>query len=397
MLKVTLPKLTHDMRTARFIEWHRHEGDAVRRGDLLYAVETDKAAVDVEAEADGILGGISARPDDEIAIGQVIAYLLAPGEEAPVLPAGASGSPAVTAAPSQADRLPISPPAGPQLDPHNGGRMVATPLARRAAREMGIDPSTVQGSGPRGRVVYADVLRSARASVPGRETSTPPGGPEYEVIARTHVQVQTADRLVQMWQTTPQFVLECSADMAEAIRWREQTGGRMSYTALLVRAVAAALRRVTQVNSLWVGEELRCYRTIHVGIAMATGAGLVVPVIHHADRLTTGEIQSRLDDLRERAEAGRLQLADLSGGTFTLSNLGMYGVDAFTAVINPPQVAILACGRIMETPIGKQGQVVVRPMLCLRLTVDHRALDGAQAAPLLVEVKHLLENPYLLL
>jgi pyruvate dehydrogenase E2 component (dihydrolipoamide acetyltransferase) len=200
-----------------------------------------------------------------------------------------------------------------------------------------------------------------------------------------------------MWQTTPQFVLECSADMTEAIRWHEQAGGRMSYTALLVRVVAEALLRVPRVNSLLVEEELRCYRASHVGVAMATGAGLVVPVIHHADRLAIGEIQTRLDTLRERAVAGRLQLADLSGGTFTLSNLGMYGVDAFTAVINPPQVAIMACGRIMETPIGQHGQVVVRPMLCLRLTVDHRALDGAQAAPYLVEVKHLLENPYLLL
>jgi pyruvate dehydrogenase E2 component (dihydrolipoamide acetyltransferase) len=389
MFEVTLPRLTHDMQSAVFVTWYRQEGDTIKRGDLLYAVETDKTAVDVEAEADGILAGNSALPDDEIAIGQVIAYLLAPGETTPGPTTHATRAFAVPVAPSPADRVPISPTRDHRFDPGSGGRAVATPLARRAAREIGVDLSALHGSGP-------DVLRSAQ-SLPGRDTTEQPAEPEYEVLAQTYIQSQTASRLTQMWQTTPQFVLECSADMSEAIRWREQTGGRMSYTALLVRAVAAALRRVTQVNSLLVGEELRCYRTIHVGIAMATGAGLVVPVIHHADRLAIREIQTRLDTLRERAEAGRLQLTDLSGGTFTLSNLGMYGVDAFTAVINPAQVAILACGRIMETPIGHHGEVVVRPMLHLRLTVDHRALDGAQAAPFLVEVKHLLENPYLLL
>lgn len=274
--------------------------------------------------------------------------------------------------------------------------MVATPLARRAAREIGVDLRTAQGSGPHGRVVYADVLRSAQ-SRPSQEAPAQPSGSEYEVISRTHIQVQTASRLTGMWQTTPQFVLETATDMTEAVRWHEQTAGRMSYTALLVRAIAAALSRAPRVNSLLVEDELRRYRTIHVGVAMATEDGLVVPVIHHADRLTIGDIQARLDDLREQAEAGRLQLADLTGGTFTLSNLGMYGVDAFTAVINPPQVAILACGRIMETPVGHQGQVVIRPTLCLRLTVDHRALDGAQTAPFLVDVKRLLESPYMLL
>jgi pyruvate dehydrogenase E2 component (dihydrolipoamide acetyltransferase) len=189
--------------------------------------------------------------------------------------------------------------------------------------------------------------------------------------------------------------LERAADMTEAIRWHEQGG--MSYTVLLVRVVAAALRRVPQVNAQLVESELRCYRAIHVGVAMAAETGLVVPVIHHADQLTAGDIQTRLDDLRERAEAGRLQRDDLSGGTFTLSNLGMYGADAFTAVINPPQVAILACGRVVESPVGYQGQIILRPMLRLRLTVDHRALDGAQAAPFLVEATRLLENPHLLL
>jgi pyruvate dehydrogenase E2 component (dihydrolipoamide acetyltransferase) len=217
------------------------------------------------------------------------------------------------------------------------------------------------------------------------------------VITRTHIQFQTAARLAQMWGTTPQYVLERAADMTEAIRWHDQAGGRLSYTALVVRVIAAALRRAPQVNSLLVEDELRCYRAIHVGVAMATGAGLVVPVIHNADRLTAEETQARLDDLRERAEAGRLQLADLDGGTFTLSNLGMYEVDAFTAVINPPQVAILACGRILESAVGYQDAVVLRPMLRLRLTVDHRALDGAQAAPFLVDVTRLLESPYLLL
>jgi pyruvate dehydrogenase E2 component (dihydrolipoamide acetyltransferase) len=392
MHKVTLPKLTHDMQTAVFVEWHRQEGDTIRRGDLLYAVETDKAAVDVEAEADGILAGIAARPDQEIAIGQVIAYLLAPGEEVPRPTSDAPESSTTATASAPAKQVLIPPSADQRPDPRSEGRMVVTPLARRAARETGIDLGAVRGSGPHGRVVYADVLRAAQ-SRPDPETLAEA---EYEAITRTHTQSQTAARLTEMWQTTPQYVLECAADMTEAIRWHEQTGGRMSYTALLVRVIGAALRRAPQVNSALVGDELRRYRAIHVGVAMAMGAGLVVPVIRDADRLTTEDIQTRLDDLRARADAGRLQLADLSDGTFTLSNLGMYGIDAFTAVINPPQVAILACGRIMGTPVEYGGHIALRAVLRLRLTVDHRALDGVQAAPFLIETKQLLENPYLL-
>jgi pyruvate dehydrogenase E2 component (dihydrolipoamide acetyltransferase) len=389
-VEVVLPRLTHDMQAGVFVEWYKREGDPIERGEVLYAVETDKATVDVEAEADGILGGVMAQPGDEIAIGQVIAYLLAPGEQAPI-PQIASSAGARRSEPSliSATRAPAKT-APPDVlpGPDAGVRVVATPLARRVAREKGLDLRAVRGSGPRGRVVRADVVRAAAGQ--------PPTAPQYEVIARTHIQDRAAARLTQMWQETPQFVLEISADMTEAIRWREETKGQMSFTTLLVRVTAAALRREPQVNSLLVEGELRRYQAVNVGVAMATGAGLVVPVIHHADRLTAGEIQARLEQLRARAETGRLEPADFSDGTFTLSNLGMYGVDAFTAIINPPQVAILACGRIVETPIELSGQVAPRPMLRLRLTGDHRALDGAQAAPFLLEVKRLLENPHLL-
>lgn len=386
-VEITLPKLTHDMQTAVFVAWHKQKGEAVRRGDALYVVETDKATADIEAQADGVLAGVSVQSGDEVAVGQVIAFLTLPGEAPPEAASAHSGAPE-----------PAMPPAAGIVadsdshDPREGGRVVATPLARRVARETGVDLRTVPGSGPRGRVVRADVLAVAgsMAAVPERVAS-------YEVMSRTRVQQRTAERLVQMWRETPAYVLECAANMAEAVRWREKTAKRMSFTTLLVRVVAAALGRVPQVNSLWVDGALWRYREINIGVAMASSAGLVVPVIHGADRLSAAAIQARLDALRERAEADRLTLDDLRDGTFTISNLGMYGVDAFTAVLNPPQVAILTCGRIIETPVAEAGEVVIRPMLRLRLTVDHRALDGAEAAPFLMTVKALLEDPYQLI
>ncbi len=391
--RIVLPRLTHDMQTGVIAEWYKRAGERVQRGDRLYAVETDKATADVEAEADGILAGIAAQPGDEVAVGATIAYLLAPGEALPestaaTAPAPDRPPPMTSPAPAPAEPAP----AGNWPAPNAGGRVVATPLARRLAREKGIDLRGVAGSGPHGRIVQADVWRAIE-----RPGERPPAEALYEVIRETAIRQRTTARLTRMWGETPQYVLDIAADMTEAIRWREQTGGELSFTTLLVRAAAVALRRHPQVNSLWVEGELRRYHAVNVGVAMATGQGLFVPVIRDADRLTGREIQARLETLRARAEAGRLELSDLSDGTFTISNLGMYGVDAFTAVINPPQAAILACGRIVETPTVVDGAVVIRPLLHLRLTVDHRALDGAQAAPFLVEVKRLLETPYLLL
>ncbi|MBN1285027.1 MAG: 2-oxo acid dehydrogenase subunit E2 [Anaerolineae bacterium] len=373
MLEITLPKLTHDMQTGAFVQWYKREGDAVKRGDALYAVETDKATVDVEAEAGGVLTGVLARPGDEIAIGQVLAYLAAPGETI-----------------ETTGRVP---------GPGAGGRVVATPLARRVAREAGVDLRQVRGSGPHGRIVRADVLRVRRVqTTPAVGAADAPGADsDYEVVARSRVQAQTAARLTRMWQESPLYILDLDADMTEAIRWREKTGRARSFTTLLVKVAAAALENVPQVNSLWIDGELRRHRAVNVGVAIATPSGVIVPVIHDANQLTAQQIQARLAELRERAGAGRLMPSDLGGGTFTVTNLGMYGVDAFAAVINPPQVAILACGRIVETPVARHREVVIRPLLRLRLTVDHRALDGAEAAPFLVAVKDLLENPYRLI
>ncbi len=392
-IKITLPKLTHDMQAGTFVEWYKKEGDSVQVGDVIYAIETDKATAEVEAEAAGIIAGVQAHPGDQLAVGAVLAYLLAPGEPVPETVSPAMPVPEhqpPSAAPVTASGT------GTRLaaldDPGAGGRVVSTPLARRTAREMHVDLQGVVGSGPRGRIVRADVLHAAQQ----RDAEAEPTRP-YVVADRTAVQQRTALRLTQMWQTTPQFVLDLAVDMTEAVRWHRDTAGEMSYTSLLVRAVGLALGQQPQVNSLLVEGELRRYLTVNIGVAMATQDGLVVPVIHGADNLAVREIQSRLTALRARAEAGRLDLAEMTGGTFTISNLGMVGVDAFTAVINPPQVAILACGRVVEMPVVSNGQVVGRPTLHLRLTVDHRALDGAQAAPFLTEVKRLLETPYLLL
>jgi len=379
--KVILPRLTHDMGDGIFGEWLKAEGDEVARGDMLFTVETDKATAEVEAAADGILAGLVARPGDNIPVGTVIAYILAPGETLPDAPEATPEASAVVPAPP-----PLATSPDPD-DPGAGGRIVATPLARKMARAKGVDLQGIAGSGPRGRIVSADVAQVSLPDIPQ----------EYKVAPKTRIQQQTAARLVQMWQQTPQFVLEVSADMTEALRWRAQVEKRYSITTLLVRAAAAALRCHPAVNTLWVDGVCRQVKAVNVGVAMATDDGLVVPVIRHADRLTANAIQRQLDNLRARADTNQLALDDLSKGTFTISNLGMYGVDAFAAVINPPQAAILACGRIVEVPVSIGGQVVVQPRLCLRMTVDHRVLDGAQAAPCLMEIKRLLETPYLLI
>ena len=400
MSEVLMPKLTHDMEAGVLLEWYKQEGDEVQEGEPLFAVETDKATVDVEAGESGVLRGPRFVSGDEVPVGQVVGWIAAPGEEA--LPQSALSSSPCPAVPS---RDPVAP------SPRTGGRIVASPLAKRLAKERGIDLRQLQGRGPHGRITKADVeAYLAQREVPSAPT-VPPGEVPYDVVPLSRLRRTTGERMLTSVRTAPHFDLDIDVDMGEAGRWRaryaEGTEQKASYTALLVQVVARALREHPQLNGSFIDGELRVYREVNVGVAMATAEGLMVPVIHRADELKLGQIQEAITRLREKAgseperQPGQPRQPftpdDVRGGTFTVSNLGMYGIDAFRAIINPPEVAILAVGRIVERPVGVDGQIVLRPIVRLVLSVDHRAVDGAQAASFLATVRRYLENPYLLL
>ncbi len=409
-LEVFMPKLTHDMQAGLLVEWYKREGDEVQKGEPLFAVETDKATVEVEAEAAGVLRGLRFEPGNEVPVGAVMGWIAAPGEDVSL--AGPLPKPATTptpprllsrgvpAPPSRAGAVSLTEASG-IPSPQAGGRIVASPLAKRLAREHGVDLRQIEGRGPHGRITQADVQAHLDQLVEVPAPAAPPGEVPYDVVALSRLRQTTGERMSASVRTAPHFDLEVEVDMTEAGRWRAQyiegTGAEVSYTTLLVKIVARALRKHPQVNAAFIDGQLRVYREVNVAVAMAVEEGLLTPVIRRADEMSLRQIQEVLTLLREKAEGLRFTPDELSGGTFTVSNLGMYGMDAFRAIINPPQAGILAVGRIVERPVGVAGQIALRPMVRMILSVDHRVLDGATAAPFLVGVRTLLENPYLLL
>jgi pyruvate dehydrogenase E2 component (dihydrolipoamide acetyltransferase) len=395
---VKLPRLGQGMELGTIVRWLKAEGERVEKGEPLYEVDTEKATQEVEAEAAGVLLRIAVREGEEVAVGSVLAYIGEPGETLPEDAAapGGDGRRVERAEPEPAREAPASAaaPAPPTRPP--GGRVKASPLARRLARERGIDLAALAGTGPEGRIVAEDVERAAAAAL----AAAPPAG-EVERLPLTGLRRVIARRLSEAWQV-PVFQLEVSADMGRALDLIEQRRRldpdlRLTVTDVLVKICATALLRHREVNVQLAEDALLRFPSAHIGIAVATEQGLVVPVLHGAERLSLAEIAAARGDLVQRARAGRLRREDLEGGTFTISNLGMYGVERFTAVLNPPQAAILAVGRSQERPVARGGAVVVRPMVALTATFDHRAVDGAPAAAFLATVKALLEEPALAL
>jgi len=406
-----MPALGAAQRTGRLVRWLKREGDPVRAGEPLMEIETDKVTVEIEAPASGILAGIRIREGEEAAVGQVIAWIVAPGESAPEAEGAPSpeGSTPSEPPPSEIRATPVAarmaaehgvdlreirPQGGwirkqdvlAYLERRQRGRIPASPKARRLAQELGIDLRQVPGSGPEGAVRAADVLafHAARTAAP-----SPPPLPS---VWRAMV-----ERLTRSWPQTPHFYLQREVRAARLLTWHERAQKRLSvrltYTDLLVKLVAAALREHPRVNAHWHEGAIVVREEIHIGLAVATEEGLVVPVIHHADRLTLEEIAARRQELVERARVGRLRPEDVQDGTFTISNLGMYGIDAFMPVVNPPQAAILAVGRIAERVVPVDGQPSVQPMLTLTLACDHRVIDGARAAQFLATLAELIEEP----
>ena len=399
--EVKLPRLGQGMEAGTITKWLKSEGDTVAKGEPLFEIDTDKVTQEVEADYAGVLLKIELA-SGEAPVGQTIAWIGTQGEEikAAAKPAAPepeevsdTGAPDEKAAqPKVSDTNEVS-----DTSASNGGRIKASPLARRIARERGIELSSLQGTGPDGRIVAEDVERSeAAAPKPG---AAPSG--EVESVPLTNIRKTIARRLTAAWQA-PVFQLTVSADMTRAndlvARARELNPDvRVTVTDLLAKLCAQALMRHRDVNVQYSEDALLKFPTANVGIAVAAPQGLIVPVIRSVERLSLAEVAGARGEIVGRARDNKLTTQDLEGGTFTISNLGMFGIEQFVAVINPPQAAILAVGATIDTPVARDGEVVVRPMLTMTLTVDHRAVDGAAGADFLRTVKQFVEEPALAL
>jgi pyruvate dehydrogenase E2 component (dihydrolipoamide acetyltransferase) len=400
--EVILPRLGQGMESGTIVRWLKSEGEPVEKGEPLFELDTDKVTQEVEAEAAGVLLKIAVA-EGEVPVGQTVAFIGAEGEDVPEVAAPNEPSNRLL----QAEAEPPTEPA-PQREvveaPPGNGRVKASPLARRVARERGIDLHAVRGTGPDGRIVAEDVERAeagAQAPTSNRLLQAPVLAGEVERIPLTSIRKTIARRLTEAWQI-PVFQLQTSAEMtrtnALVAKLRERDPDvRVTVTDVLTKVCAQALMRHREVNAEFTEDAILIHPSANIGLAVAAPQGLVVPVIRAAERLSLSEIPRIRADLVGRARESNLRAEDLEGGTFTISNLGMYAVERFTAVLNPPQAAIVAVGATEERVVPVDGGTAVRPMLTLTGTFDHRAVDGAPAAAFLQTLKESLEDPGLAL
>ncbi len=423
MIEVIMPKLGLTMEEGTIVHWLKGEGEEVKKGDPLFEVQTDKVTMEVEASASGTLGKILVPEGETVPVVQVIGYILEPDEEAPEewpIPVAA----VATVAPRPPAAVPKS---------------LATPAAKRMARDKGIDLAQIKGTGEGGVITREDVLRfeekptrkvvmapprrvkaSPRARRLAKEKGaslseiegTGPGGriteqdildflASQELVTPSPIQRVTAERLSESFTTAPHFYLTMEAQATRLVEWRErlipiieeEVRVRLTFTDMLTLLVAKALQDHPLANASWEDGHIRIAKEINIGMATAVEKGLIVPVIKNADQKSLGEIARERFELADKTAKGKLNLEELEGGTFTLTNLGMFGVDEFGAIINPPQSAILAVGRIAERAMVEDGKVVARPTIRLTLSVDHRVLDGAEGARFLRDLKSVIEEP----
>lgn len=390
-ISVVMPALEMAQETGKLISWLKKEGQQVAKGEPLLEVETDKAVMEVEAPGDGILAGIKVREGDVVPVGQTIAWLVAPGERPPAEAAPvASDTRAVRPAP-RAAAAPVA-----VAEPSTGAGARISPKARRLAREYKVDLNQVRGTGPDGVITTDDVLAAVEPAAVPRPVASLPAAEALSPVARL-----MAERTTQSWTTTPHFYLarDVDASALNALRARlappleKERGLKLSHTDLLVALVSRVLAKHPRLNGSWNGSSVQTNSEVNIGVAAAVKDGVVSVVIAKADKAALADISTQLREKAERARAGRLHPADIAGATFTISNLGMFGVDSFQAIITPPQAAILAVGRIADRVVAVNGQPAVRPMMTLTLSCDHRVVDGAQAAVFLKELAEAIVEP----
>jgi pyruvate dehydrogenase E2 component (dihydrolipoamide acetyltransferase) len=399
-ISVVMPALEMAQETGKLISWLKKEGESVAKGEPLLEIETDKAVMEIESPGDGVLAGVTVQAGTEVPVGQTIAWIVGPGEvppadeiaaasgrkttvpalsPAPAAPAAASANPLATSGDSPAQNIRIS------------------PKARRLASELRVHLADVHGSGSGGEILASDILAAAESRA---------GAPPAPVDSGSSISRLMAERTTQSWTTIPHFFLTREVDAGALNEARQKLGPeiekshdvKLTHTDLLVALVARVLMKHSRMNASWTGGGVHAHAEINIGLAMAVDDGVVAPVIHNAHLAALGAIAVQRRDLAERARTGKLRPADVAGGTFTISNLGMFGVDAFTAIIIPPQVAILAVGsianRVVPIGTGSDARPGIRPMMTLTLSSDHRVVDGARAAQFLRDLLEAIGNPH---
>jgi pyruvate dehydrogenase E2 component (dihydrolipoamide acetyltransferase) len=437
--KVHMEALSPTMEEGQLVRWLKKEGDPVAEGDVLAEIETDKATMELVARGSGVLRAIGLREGGTAPVGTVIAVIAAAAEDiGGLLPAGAGAPAGVSAAASAATttgsgaavpapatsppRAPAAPPAaavrtpeaGPATAPTAGpaeapastpaGRIKASPLARRMAAEAGVAIGGVAGSGPGGRVVKRDIEAAAAAPPAAFAAAAVQAGPEVDEIPVTQMRKTIAKRLVTSIGPVPTFYLTIEVDAARLLAARETVNRRLekdgikaSINDFVVKAVAVALARHPEVNAQWAETVIRRFRRVHVGVAVAVEDGLITPVVKDADRKGIAQIAAEVRELAARGREKRLQPEEYTGSTFSISNLGMFGIDEFTAIINPPESGILAVGQVADKVVAENGQPVVRPRMRMTMSCDHRVVDGATGARFLQTVREFLEEPAMML
>ncbi len=376
-VSIVMPALEMAQETGKIISWLKKEGDLIAKGEPLAEIETDKVVLELEASADGVLAGVTAGPGDVVQVGKTIAWIVAPGEKPPVESANAGPAARTMSEPSRTTASPAV-----SVTRQEAVDVKVSPKARRMAKELGVDLSKVVGTGPGGIISGEDVEAAAKA------TPAPVAGP----VALSTIGRLMAERTTQSWTTAPHFFLVREIDASGLIAAREKHGKAITHTDLLVAIVARTLVKHPKMNASWTGSAIQLNPNVNVSIAIAVKDGVVGAVIPNADTATLPAISAKRQDLAERARAGRLHPPDVTGGTFTISNLGMFGVDAFSAIITPPQAAVLAVGRIADRVVPVNGLIGIRPILTMTLSSDHRVVDGAQAAAFLKDVAEALTN-----
>ncbi len=415
---LTMPGVATGDDGALIVTWSKQEGDAVAVGDVLLEIETEKAIVEMNAESAGVLARILVPAGQMADVGAAIGVLLAAGEGEAHLKAALAGvdvesaaqAPAPAAAPaaaSAAEAAPVSTPAAAPVAAGQGERIFASPLARRLARDANLDLAALSGSGPRGRIIKRDVLQAQSASrsvaapapvaAPAVAPAAAPVAGNYTEVPHSAMRRTIARRLTESKSSVPHFYLRADCRMDALLALRAQVNAaasrKVSVNDFIIKAVAAALREMPEMNVSWTDEALRQYKDVDISVAVSTDTGLLTPVVKGADRASISDISRSVADLAERARAGKLQPAEYQGGSFTISNLGMFGVDEFAAIINPPQAAILAVGAASQRVIVEDGDMAIAQVMTVTLSVDHRAIDGALAARWLGVFKRIVENP----
>ena len=409
--QVIMPKLSDAMEEGRLLQWLKKEGDRVQGGDVLASIETDKAEIELESFGAGVLRKILVAEGETVPVGKVIAIVAEPDEDiSSLVGAAAPAAPAKAEVKTSAPQAPAPPkveakaPPAPTAPAAESGWIPASPIARRMARDAGVDLAKITGSGPGGRILERDLeaFLGAKAQQMGG-AEVPVGEREFEDKELSTIRKTIALRMTQSKAPIPHFTVTVEADMGEAQHLRgslnavDPTAEKLSINHILIKAVALALKRHPVVNAAFANGKIRLFKKVHIGVAVALEDGLIVPVIRDCDRKSLGEIAREAKSLIERARSKKLRPEEYSGGTFAISNLGMYDVVEFTAVIDPAHGAILAVGAIEEKPVVMNGQIVIRQRMRLTGSFDHRIIDGAMGAKFLQEVKKVLENPVQLL